>query len=78
MESVAQNWLSAFMQTVQTHEASSKLRTAAESGELKPWTEALTGIVVGTFHTLGWHGAARGHRSDLLPVPRAEYSTSMS
>jgi hypothetical protein len=61
------------MQTVQTHETSSKLRTAAESGELKPWTEALTGIVVGTFPTMGWHGAARGHRSDLLPVPRSEY-----
>jgi hypothetical protein len=22
---------------------------------------------------MGWHGAARGHRSVLLPVPRAEY-----
>lgn len=73
MGSVAQSWLSAFMQTVKTHEASSKLRTAAESGELKPWTEALTGIVVDTFSTMGWRGAARGHRSDLLPVPRAEY-----
>jgi hypothetical protein len=58
---------------VKTHEASSKLRMAAESGELKPWTEALTGIVVSTFPTMGWHGAARGHRSVLLPVPRAEY-----
>jgi hypothetical protein len=73
MGSVAQVWLSAFMQTVKTHEASSKLRTAAETGELKPWTEALTGIVVGTFPTMGWHGAARAHRSVLLPVPRAEY-----
>jgi hypothetical protein len=73
MASVAQDWLDAFMQTVKTHEASSRLRAAAESGELKLWTEALTGIVVGTFPTMGWHGAARGHRSTLLPVPRAEY-----
>jgi hypothetical protein len=73
MGSVAQNWLNVFMQTVRIHEASSKLRTAAETGELKLWTEALTGIVIGTFAAMGWHGAARGHRSVLLPVPRAEY-----
>ncbi|CAN5547355.1 hypothetical protein BH09GEM1_BH09GEM1_09460 [soil metagenome] len=73
MGPVAQAWLNAFMLTVKTHEASSRLRVAAESGALKPWTEALTGIVVGTFPTMGWHGAARGHRSDLLPVARAEY-----
>ena len=73
MESVTQGWFSAFMQTVKTHEASSKLRVAAESGALKPWTEALTGIVVSTFPMMDWHGAARGHRSSLLPVPRSEY-----
>ena len=61
------------METVKTHEASTTLREAAESGELKHWTEALTGIVVGTFPKMGWRGAARGHRSDLLPVPRSEY-----
>lgn len=73
MGSVAQTWLNAFMQTTKTHEASSKLRMAADSGELKPWTEALTGIVVNTFPTMGWQGAARGHRSELLPVSRSEY-----
>ncbi|HEX5716664.1 MAG TPA: hypothetical protein VF179_10940, partial [Thermoanaerobaculia bacterium] len=36
-------------------------------------TAALTGIVVGTFPKMGWCGAARGHRSDLLPIPRSEY-----
>jgi len=61
------------METVKTHEASTALREAAESAELKRWTEALTGIVVGTFPKMGWRGAARGHRSDLLPVPRSEY-----
>jgi hypothetical protein len=73
MDSVAQRWFAAFMETVKRHEASSALREAAESAELKRWTEALTGIVVGTFPEIGWRGAARGHRSDLLPVPRSEY-----
>jgi hypothetical protein len=70
---VAQRWFGAFMETVKTHEASTALREAAESAELKRWTRALTGLVVGTFPKMGWRGAARGHRSDLLPVPRSEY-----
>lgn len=73
MDSVAQRWFVVFMETVKTHEVSTTLREAAESGELKNWTEALTAIVVGTFQRMGWRGAARGHRSDLLPVPRSEY-----
>jgi hypothetical protein len=73
MGSIAQSWFGTFMETVKTHEASTVLREAAESGALKPWTEALTGIVVGTFAKMGWRGAARGHRSDMLPVPRSEY-----
>lgn len=73
MVSVAQNWFNAFMETVKTHEGSTSLREAAERGALKHWTEALTGIVVGTFPKMGWRGAARGHRSELLPVSRSEY-----
>ncbi len=73
MDSVGQRWFSAFMETVKKHEASTALREAAESGALKHWTEALTGIVVGTFPKMGWRGAARGHRSELLPVSRSEY-----
>ena len=73
MDSAAKRWLGTFMETVQTHETSIALREAAASGDLKRWTEALTRIVVGTFPKMGWRGAARGHRSDLLPVPRAEY-----
>lgn len=61
------------MESVRTHEASTGLREAAVSGNLKRWTEALTGIVVGAFPKMGWRGAARGHRSDLLPMPRSEY-----
>jgi hypothetical protein len=73
MAFIAQLWFDTFMETVKTHEASTMLREAADRGELKHWTEALTGIVVGTFPKMGWRGAARGHRSDLLPVSRSEY-----
>lgn len=61
------------METVKTHEGSTELREAAQRGELKAWTQALTGVVVGNFAKMGWRGAARGHRSDFLPVPRSEY-----
>lgn len=70
---LAQRWYGAFIETVQAHEAASALRAAAQSGELRKWTEALTGVVVSTLPALGWRGAARGHRSELLPVPREEY-----
>jgi hypothetical protein len=73
MESMAQRWFGVFMETVKTHEASTMLREAAERGELRLWTQALTGIVVGTFAKMGWRGAARKHKSDLLPVSRSEY-----
>jgi hypothetical protein len=69
----AETWFRAFMQTVKTHETSLTLRAAADSGALRPWTKALTSIVIETFLAMGWHGAARGHRSSLLPVPRSEY-----
>ncbi len=73
MGSIGQRWFGAFMGTVNTHETSTALREAMQMGVLKHWTQALTGIVVGTFAEMGWHGAARGHRSDLLPVSRSEY-----
>ncbi|MER8395422.1 hypothetical protein NKH10_26720 [Mesorhizobium sp. M1340] len=44
-----------------------------QDGVLKHWTQALTGIVIGTFGEMGWRGAARAHKSDLLPVSRSEY-----
>lgn len=72
-DTIAHRWYGAFVETVQTHEATVVLRDAAQSGALGKWTEALTGVVVGTFSELGWQGAARRHRSDLLPVQREEY-----
>jgi hypothetical protein len=73
MNSVAQLWFDAFMETVKTHDASTALREASARGELKHWTQALTRIVVSTFAAMGWRGAARQHRSELLPVARSEY-----
>jgi hypothetical protein len=73
MGSVAQRWFGAFLETVKTHDGSITLREAAECGELKLWTQALTGVVVGTFPQMGWRGAAREHKSNLLPISRSEY-----
>jgi hypothetical protein len=70
---VAQHWFDAFMHTLQSHEASAALRNAALQSQLGPWTSALTGAVVTTCESTGWRGAAKGHRSSLLPVPREEY-----
>src|SRR5262245_31869153 len=73
VETLAQRWYAAFLETVCAHEAAAALRDAAQSSVLRRWTEVLTGVVVGTFPGLSWRGAARGHRSDLLPVSREEY-----
>jgi hypothetical protein len=70
---LAARWFATFMETVRQHQASTQLRDAALRAELGPWTQALTTIVVGTCERMGWKGAARGHRSSLLPVPREEY-----
>jgi hypothetical protein len=70
---VAQSWFGAFLETVKSHETSTSLREAAESAELRRWTSAVTSVIIGTFPKMGWSGAARGHRSSLLPVPRSEY-----
>lgn len=61
------------METIQTHEAALALRQAAESAELKRWTAGMTSVIISTFPKMGWCGAARGHRSNLLPIPRSEY-----
>jgi hypothetical protein len=73
MDSIAQLWFAAFMEPVKAHEASTTLRETMQTGVLGHWTQALTSIVVNTFTELGWRGAARGHRSNLLPVSRSEY-----
>lgn len=61
------------MESVKGHEASTLLRDSAIQGHLQKWTETLTAVVVASCARQGWKGAARGHRSTLLPISRQEY-----
>jgi len=70
---VAQRWYETFLETVQRHEAATTLKDAALRERLGRWTQALTAVVVASCEAFGWAGAARRHRSTLLPVPREEY-----
>lgn len=70
---LASDWYERFMETVQRHESSARLREAAIHGQLGKWTTALTGVVCSTCETMGWKAAAKGNRSTLLPVAREEY-----
>lgn len=72
-EVLAEQWFAKFMETVRDHEATAALRDSALRTQLGEWTSALTSVVVGTCEGMGWKGAAKGHRSSLLPVSRQEY-----
>lgn len=66
-------WLDIFLCALRHHEAAVRLQEAAIAGQLGDWTRALTDVVVSTLPTMGWTGAAKGHKSTILPVPREEY-----
>jgi len=70
---LAERWFATFMETVRGHEAAGLLRDAAMKVQLGEWTRALTAVVVATCEGMNWKGAAKGHRSTLLPVSRQEY-----
>jgi len=72
-DGIASRWYAEFMQTVGLHENSIALRDAALKAQLAEWTRALTKIVITTCERLQWRGAAKGHTSKILPVPRQEY-----
>jgi hypothetical protein len=72
-EGLAAHWFAGFMETVHRHPTAPALQEAAQQARLSEWTRALTAIVVGSFETMGWKGAAKGHKSTLLPVPRQEF-----
>lgn len=72
-EALAERWFAKFVETVRRHEASTALREAALEARASQWTRALTAVVVGTCEAMEWKGAAKGHRSSLLPVSRQEY-----
>jgi hypothetical protein len=70
---LASEWYARFIETVQIHDAAAPLREAAIQGALGRWTEALTSVVCATCGALKWESSAKGHVSQLLPVPRSEY-----
>jgi hypothetical protein len=72
-DSIATRWYEKFMQTLREHRDADALRDAASGAHLKEWTRLLTTVAVETCGGMGWKGAAKGHRSSLLPVSRQEY-----
>ena len=70
---VSQRWQAAFWEVVTEPSISGALREAAIGERLGDWTGALTQVAVATCEAMGWHASARGHRLDLLPIPRSEY-----
>ncbi len=70
---VAALWKEAFLDSAQKSEDREAIREAAVNEDLKRWTELLTGVVVRSCQSLGWHAAAKGHKLDLLPQARNEY-----
>ena len=72
-DDLAARWFAQFMETVLHHPTGPALQEAAQKARLTDWTRALTGVVIGSCEAMGWKGAAKGHRSTLLPVPRQEF-----
>jgi hypothetical protein len=70
---LAELWFAKFMETLRGHEAAGPLRDAAMKAQLGNWTRALTAVVVATCEAMEWKGAAKGHKSSLLPVSQQEY-----
>ncbi len=73
MAPTAVGWRDAFRRSVANHAARAELCEAAMAGRLRPWTEALTAVVVATCAELGWHAAAKGASCEVLPIRRCEY-----
>jgi hypothetical protein len=72
-DGLAERWFAKFMETVRQHPASPDLQKAAQRAQLTEWTRALTAIVVASCEAMAWKGVAKGHKSDILPVPRQEF-----
>jgi hypothetical protein len=66
-------WQEKFWEIVKQPEIADSLKQAAIDERLAVWTEILTGIVVKTCESMGWQASAKGHKLELLPVPRSEY-----
>lgn len=73
MTNLGESWRTTFFQTMRQHKNAVLLQEASLKGQLGKWTTALTGVVVSTCEVMGWRASAKGHKLDLLPVPRHEY-----
>jgi hypothetical protein len=73
MASLSEQWRSVFFETVRQHRNALLLQEASRKGQLGKWTTALTDVVVSACQAMGWQASAKGHKLDLLPVPRHEY-----
>lgn len=73
MSDRAEQWRTAFFQTVRRPEYAVLLREASLKGQLGEWTATLTEVAVSACQALGWQAAAKGHPLRLLPEARHEY-----
>lgn len=73
MGNLAEKWRSSFWQVIARAVHADGLRAAALSGDRTDWTTRMTTVVVETCEAQGWQCSAKGHKLQLLPVPRQEY-----
>ncbi|GAB4443753.1 MAG: hypothetical protein Kow0031_26040 [Anaerolineae bacterium] len=73
MTTLSEQWRSAFFETIRQHEHAAALQAASRRGQLGQWTTLLTDVVVAACQSLSWRASAKGHKLELLPVPRHEY-----
>lgn len=70
---LADHFRTAFFEAAKSGAASAALRDSAVASRLGAWTSALTATVVEACGACGLRASAKGHKLDLLPVPRSEY-----
>ena len=66
-------WYLGFRRELQRPHWAEPLREAALAGRLGDWTHHLTDVVVSACEHVGWAAVARGHLTEVLPVPKQEY-----
>jgi hypothetical protein len=62
-----------FFTVVQGDDLAAELKQAAAKANLGAWTRALTEAAVRTCRAIGLIASAKGHKLELLPIPRSEY-----
>lgn len=62
-----------FFAVVQGDDLAAELKQAAAKANLGAWTRALTEAAVRTCRAIGLIASAKGHKLELLPIPRSEY-----